>query len=101
MYQAYPGAMPIEMLSTRDFKNRYFNNFLLPVVARIRGKEWRPMHKKSNGNILTNGGRVLAVTGIGNNMQEALDKSYDLVSKIYWNNVYFRKDIGHDLMTLE
>ncbi|MCK5209033.1 MAG: hypothetical protein KAQ79_13460, partial [Cyclobacteriaceae bacterium] len=39
-------------------------------------------------------------TGIGNSMQESLDKSYGLVSEIYWDNVYFRKDIGHDLMTL-
>jgi len=51
--------------------------------------------------IVTSGGRVLAVTGIGNNMKEALDSSYELVSKIYWNNVYFRKDIGYDLMRLE
>lgn len=57
--------------------------------------------KISEGNIVTNGGRVLAVTGLGNNMLEALDESYDLVSKIHWNNVYFRKDIGHDLMSLE
>ncbi|MCK5279531.1 MAG: phosphoribosylamine--glycine ligase, partial [Cyclobacteriaceae bacterium] len=56
--------------------------------------------KKSEENVVTNGGRVLAVTGIGNSMQESLDKSYGLVSKIYWDNVYFRKDIGHDLMTL-
>ena len=56
--------------------------------------------KKSKNQIVTNGGRVLAVTGLGETMQEALDKSYELVSKIYWENVYFRKDIGHDLNTL-
>ncbi len=50
---------------------------------------------------VTNGGRVLAVTGLGDDIQKALDNSYDLVSKIHWDNVYFRKDIGHDLMTLE
>ena len=57
--------------------------------------------KKSGEDIVTNGGRVLAVTGIGNSMEEALDNSYDCVSKIHWNNVYFRKDIGHDLSSLE
>lgn len=57
--------------------------------------------KKSGDDIVTNGGRVLAITGLGNNMQEALDNSYELVSSIYWNNVYFRKDIGHDLMHLK
>lgn len=57
--------------------------------------------KMSGSSVVTNGGRVLAITGLGNNMQEALDNSYELVSKIHWNNVYFRKDIGHDLMSLE
>lgn len=57
--------------------------------------------KQSKEVVVTNGGRVLAVTGLGQNMQEALDNSYDLASKINWDNVYFRKDIGHDLMSLE
>jgi phosphoribosylamine--glycine ligase len=57
--------------------------------------------KQSGEQVVTNGGRVLAVTGLGTNMQEALNHSYDLVSSIYWNNVYFRKDIGYDLMQLE
>ncbi|MCG8307067.1 MAG: phosphoribosylamine--glycine ligase [Cytophagales bacterium] len=57
--------------------------------------------KRSGNDIVTNGGRVLAVTGLGDNMQEALDRSYNLVSNIHWNNVYFRKDIGHDLMSME
>jgi phosphoribosylamine--glycine ligase len=56
--------------------------------------------KKSGDDVLTNGGRVLAVTGIGKDMSEALDNSYEMVSRIYWDNVYFRKDIGHDLMKL-
>lgn len=56
---------------------------------------------KANGEkVVTNGGRVLAITGLGNNMEEALDRSYDLVTKIHWDNVYFRKDIGYDLMKL-
>ena len=57
--------------------------------------------KQSGNDVVTNGGRVLTVTGIGNNMNEALDQSYERVSKIHWDNVYFRKDIGHDLMSLE
>lgn len=55
--------------------------------------------KQSGDNVVTNGGRVLAVTGIGHSMQEALDKTYELASNIHWDNVYFRKDIGHDLIT--
>lgn len=57
--------------------------------------------KLENGQTVTNGGRVLAVTGLGNNMQEALAQSYKLASSIHWNDVYFRKDIGQDLLALE
>jgi len=57
--------------------------------------------KHSGESVVTNGGRVLAVTGMGDNMGEALNKTYELASKIHWNNVYFRKDIGHDLEHFE
>lgn len=54
-----------------------------------------------NGSVVTDGGRVLAVTGIGNDMNEALGKSYGRVEKISWPDVYYRKDIGQDLLVLE
>ncbi len=57
--------------------------------------------KTVGGQSVTNGGRVMSVTGLGDNIQEALDNSYDLVSKIQWKDVNFRKDIGRDLMALE
>lgn len=56
---------------------------------------------QADGNIvLTDGGRVLAVTGMGNNIEEALDTSYKGVRNIYWDGLYFRKDIGKDLQSL-
>jgi phosphoribosylamine---glycine ligase len=54
--------------------------------------------KEENGNIVSNGGRVLAVTSYGNNFQEALSKSYGSISKIQFEKMYFRKDIGKDLI---
>lgn len=57
--------------------------------------------KLEGDQVVTNGGRVLAVTGIGNDMQEALKNSYSLASDIQWKDVYFRKDIGQDLLALE
>ncbi|MDR6238168.1 phosphoribosylamine--glycine ligase [Aureibacter tunicatorum] len=57
--------------------------------------------KIQDGNIVTNGGRVLAITGKGENLQEALKNSYDTVNNISWEDVYFRKDIGQDLLKLE
>ncbi|MEQ9592579.1 MAG: phosphoribosylamine--glycine ligase [Cyclobacteriaceae bacterium] len=54
--------------------------------------------KSSNDDILTNGGRVLAVTGMGKDLAEATARAYSKVSDITWDGLYFRSDIGKDLM---
>jgi len=47
--------------------------------------------------IVTNGGRVLAITGMAPELESALKDTYHTVSSINWDGVYFRKDIGEDL----
>jgi phosphoribosylamine--glycine ligase len=54
--------------------------------------------KQHHENIVTDGGRVLAVTGKGSSLQEARDAAYERAAKIGWDGIYFRKDIGIDLM---
>ena len=49
------------------------------------------------GELVTNGGRVITLTGLGNSMQEALKKSYTGLEKIEFKKMYFRIDIGFDL----
>lgn len=48
-------------------------------------------------SVLTAGGRVLAVTSYGKNLEAALEKSYDSISKINYDGAYYRKDIGQDV----
>ncbi|MBS1729465.1 MAG: phosphoribosylamine--glycine ligase [Bacteroidetes bacterium] len=50
----------------------------------------------SAGRILTNGGRVLAVTSYGESLYSAAKKSTDLLSGIHFDGIYFRKDIGFE-----
>lgn len=54
--------------------------------------------KQEGANVLSNGGRVLAVTSLGNNLQEALSKSLKCASQITYEGKYYRDDIGKDLM---
>lgn len=48
----------------------------------------------SDGQIVNNGGRVLGVTGLGTTVKEAIDKAYQGVSVVDWQDVHYRKDIG-------
>jgi phosphoribosylamine--glycine ligase len=54
---------------------------------------------EKEGKVLTNGGRVMAITSYGKNIREALDNSYRQIEKINFEGMYFRKDIGNDLKT--
>jgi phosphoribosylamine--glycine ligase len=53
--------------------------------------------KSSDDKILTNGGRVLAITSFGNDINEAINKSFVNAEKINFEGKYYRKDIGFDL----
>ena len=53
--------------------------------------------KLSNGKILTNGGRVIAITSYGTDFREALQKSYQNMEKLHFEGMYYRKDLGFDL----
>ncbi|MFK7900898.1 MAG: phosphoribosylamine--glycine ligase [Cyclobacteriaceae bacterium] len=53
-----------------------------------------------NNQVVTNGGRVLAVTGFGNTIEQALEKANDGARMIEWKDKNFRKDIGLDLLKL-
>lgn len=53
-----------------------------------------------SGKLVTSGGRVIAVTGLGKNMGEALNKSYQKINQIQWEGKTFRTDIGFDLKRL-
>jgi phosphoribosylamine--glycine ligase len=53
--------------------------------------------KIDNNNIISNGGRVLAITSLGETMEQALNQSYENINIIHFDNKYFRHDIGFDL----
>ncbi|MEX1995817.1 MAG: phosphoribosylamine--glycine ligase [Nitrosopumilaceae archaeon] len=50
--------------------------------------------KRDDGKVLTNGGRVLGVTALGDTLEAAISNAYSRVDKISWPSKYFRSDIG-------
>jgi len=53
--------------------------------------------KLEEGKVVSNGGRVVAVTSYGTDFEEAIKKSYQNIGKLHFDKMYFRKDIGNDL----
>ena len=53
------------------------------------------------GKTLTNGGRVLCVTALGETVKEAQQQAYNAVTTIDWKDVYYRTDIGHRAIVRE
>ena len=54
--------------------------------------------KQSGNEIVTNGGRVLAVTSFGNVIKQAVANSLNVLNKISFKGMYYRKDIGHEFI---
>lgn len=50
---------------------------------------------RKDGQIVSNGGRVLGVTAMGSNIQEAIQHAYAAVEQIHFANCFYRRDIGH------
>jgi len=55
--------------------------------------------KMESGAVVSNGGRVLAVTSYGDTFQDAIKKSYQNIEKLHFDTMYYRKDIGFDLFS--
>ncbi len=53
------------------------------------------------GHVVTNGGRVLCVTALGETVREAQSRAYGMVEKIHWNNACYRTDIGYRAIARE
>lgn len=54
----------------------------------------------NNGNLVTNGGRVLTASCYGNSLEEALSSCYQLINSIDFEGKVFRRDIGQDILAL-
>ncbi len=54
--------------------------------------------KMVDEKVVSNGGRVLAVTSYGDDFHEAIKKSYQNIEKLHFDTMYYRKDIGFDLL---
>ena len=73
----------------------------LDTAAQLEGKVFHAGTAEKDGQVVTNGGRVLCAVGLGNSVTEAQANAYQLVKAIDWHKVYYRNDIGHRAIARE
>jgi len=56
---------------------------------------------QNENEVVTAGGRVLAITGMGSDLEIALKNAYTGTNQVCWDEIYYRKDIGQDLLALD
>ena len=56
---------------------------------------------EQNGQVVTNGGRVLCATALGHTVLEAQQKAYELAKQVSWNGLFYRSDIGYRAIARE
>lgn len=73
----------------------------LPEVESEQAKVFHAGTTERDGEVVTNGGRVLCATALGNSVSEAQREAYALANAIRWNGVYYRTDIGYRAIARE
>ena len=86
------------MAVSGGYPGEYSKGMLVSGLENIRGSVvFHAGTRNRDGNVVTSGGRVLAVTSWGKSIKEALDISYRNLTSVSFEGIYYRKDIGFDL----
>ena len=86
------------VMASGGYPGNYSNNHpilgLEDISSNYGHKVFHGGTKFADNRLVTNGGRVLCVTALGDSLEDAKTSAYELVSKISWENVQYRTDIG-------
>ena len=93
-----PRAAVCVMLVSGGYPQSYKKGYPITGLDKVEGSiVFHAGTALNDGQVVTNGGRVIAVSSYGKNKEEALGKSFKEAQKIAFTDKYFRRDIGFDL----
>jgi phosphoribosylamine---glycine ligase len=97
-FEVDPRFATAVMLVAGGYPEEYKKGDVISGLEKVEGSiAFHAGTKQADNKILTNGGRVIAITSFGNTMKEALEKSFANAERIEYAGKYYRKDIGNDL----
>ena len=82
------------IMASEGYPVKYAKGFPITVDADIEAEVYVAGAKKVGDDMLSDGGRVLGVTAIGDTLADAIDKAYKNVPKVKFDNAFYRHDIG-------
>ena len=85
------------VVASGGYPGKYINGFTISGLDEIKDEDTVVFHagtKNDGGSLVTNGGRVLAVSSLGQNLEAAAAKAYNAVSHLEFEHMFFRRDIG-------
>ena len=98
MLEVDPRSAVTVMLVSGDYLGDYEKGKIITGIENVSDSiVFHAGTAEKEGNIVTNGGRVIAVSSYGNDKTDALARSFANASKINFEKKYFRSDIGFDL----
>lgn len=92
------------VMAAQGYPGTYKKGDIIQGLQAITSNSVKVFHAgtaERDGQIITHGGRVLCVTALGNNVQEAQAQAYRHIQQITWNGVYYRTDIGYRAIARE
>jgi len=91
------------VLASGGYPGSYEKGKVIKGLDRVQNAIVFHAGTKTDGSsqTVTQGGRVLALTGLGRDLKDALKITYSEINKIQWEGMQYRKDIGQDLLKLE
>lgn len=82
------------IMASDGYPEHYEKGYEISIPEEVSNMVFVAGAKLSDGKLLTNGGRVLGCSGIGESLQAAIDHAYAVVEKVHFDNQYYRHDIG-------